>query len=138
MLKHNIIYFFNINLIINLENVSTNNIFFYEQVKNTILDNSYFIRIIFSNKDLILNGIYILINLNNSINDNCKIIEELEKNILFKYKSDKIQNKKIKDNFLYLLNKNNNNKYIVLKISGIWETLNNIGLTFKYISLPIS
>ena len=53
------------NLIINLENITTNNVFFYEQVKNTILDNSYFIRIIYSNKDLILNGIYILINLNN-------------------------------------------------------------------------
>lgn len=126
------------NLIINLENITTNNVFFYEQVKNTILDNSYFIRIIYSNKDLILNGIYILINLNNSINDNCKLIDELEKKILSKYKSDKIQNKKIKENFLYLLNKNNNNKFIILKISGIWETLNNIGLTFKYISLPIS
>lgn len=126
------------NLIINLENILTNNVFFYEQVKNTILDNSYFIRIIYSNKDLILNGIYILINLNNSVNDNCKLIDELEKNILSKYKSDKIQNKKIKENFLYLLNKNNNNKFIILKISGIWETLNNIGLTFKYISLPIS
>lgn len=126
------------NLIINLENITTNNVFFYEQVKNTILDNSYFIRIIYSNKDLILNGIYILINLNNSINDNCKLIDELEKKILSKYKSDKIQNKKIKENFIYLLNKNNNNKFIILKISGIWETLNNIGLTFKYISLPIS
>ena len=94
------------NLIINLENITTNNVFFYEQVKNTILDNSYFIRIIYSNKDLILNGIYILINLNNSINDNCKLIDELEKKILSKYKSDKIQNKKIKENFIYLLNKN--------------------------------
>lgn len=127
------------NLIINLENISISNIFFYEQVKNTILDNSYFIRIIYSNQDLILNGIYILIDLNNSINDNCKIIDELEKNILSKYKSDKIQNKKIKENFLYFLNKNNiNNKFMILKISGIWETLNNIGLTFKYISLSIS
>lgn len=128
------------NLIINLENISTNNVFFYEQVKNTILDNSYFIRIIYSNEDLILNGIYILIDLNKPINQISEEIDNLEKDILYKFKKDKIHSKKIKENFLYLANKNNNlnNKIMILKISGIWETFNNIGLTFKYVSLPIS
>ena len=127
------------NLIIKLDDLSINNVFFYEPVKNTILDNSYFIRIIYSNEDLILNGIYILIN--NNIN-NYDLLDNLEFEILSKYKKDKIISKKIKENYVYLTNKNNyivnQNKFICLKISGIWETYNNIGLTFKYINLPIS
>ena len=127
------------NLIINLENIYKDNIFFYEPVKNTILDSSYFIRIIYSNEDLILNGIYIYINLLENLEKNLKSIEELEFNILNKYKSEKNCVKKVKDNFIYLNNKNltseNLNKSIILKISGIWETYNNIGLSFKFIHL---
>ena len=77
------------NLIINLENIYLDNIFFYEPVKNTILESSYFIRIIFSNEDVILNGIYIFINLNENIDKNIKAIEELELNILNKFRQDK-------------------------------------------------
>ena len=46
------------NLVLERENFVFNNIFFYESVKNTVMDDSSFIRIIYSNEDMILNGIY--------------------------------------------------------------------------------
>ena len=38
-------------------------IYFYEPIENTIMDNSQFIKIVYSTEDLILNGVYLLINL---------------------------------------------------------------------------
>ena len=127
------------NLIINLENFNLDNIFFYEPVKNTILESSYFIRIIYSNEDVILNGIYIYINTLENLENNIKSIDDLENKILNKFKPDKNTIKKVKESFNYLNNKNQISdtlsKGIILKISGIWETYNNIGLTFKFINL---
>ena len=128
------------NLIINLNDINLNYIFFYEPVKNTILESSYFIRIIYSNEDIILNGIYLYINFEEKLENNLKIIEDLENNILSKFKSDKNFTKKVKENYIYLHNKNLlsenfTSKGMVLKISGIWETHTNIGLTFKFINI---
>ena len=70
---------------------------------------------------------------------NIKFIENLEKNILNKYNSNKTHSNKIKEQFFYIINKinNNTNNYsdvsYILKISGIWETQSLIGLTFKFI-----
>ena len=66
--------------------------------------------------------------------------EDLENNILSKFKSDKNFTKKVKENYIYLHNKNLlsenfTSKGMVLKISGIWETHTNIGLTFKFINI---
>ena len=137
------------NLVLERENFVFNNIFFYESVKNTVMDDSSFIRIIYSNEDMILNGIYLKLNINRDttkkmlkINENTiniKFIENLEKNILNKYNSNKTHSNKIKEQFFYIINKinNNTNNYsdvsYILKISGIWETQSLIGLTFKFI-----
>ena len=139
------------NLVLDINNFVFNYIYFNESVKNTVMDDCSFIRIIYSNEDLILNGIYIKIDinkdsakniLNSNVNSiNIKFIENLEKNILNKYNSNKIHTKihsnKLKDQFLYLINKINNSSHTdisyILKISGIWETQSLIGLTFKFI-----
>ena len=52
------------NLILEYQTFNKKNIFFQEPVKNTVMDDSNFVRIIYSNKDFILNGIYIKINVN--------------------------------------------------------------------------
>jgi len=141
------------NIVLNYDEIAYNNIFFNDAVKNTVINDSNFIKIIYSNKDLILNGIYIKINIykNNNNNNNNNIINDidnnnnniindidnLEKYILTLYNNIKICNYKIKDQLGYLiakLNTSNKNMFsYILKISGIWETQTTIGITYKFI-----
>ena len=145
------------NLVLNINEINRNNIFFNDSVKNTVITDSNFIRIFYSNKEIIMNGLYIKFNINKNklknINnkeeeedDNRRVIkylEELELYIINKYKSTNkevyIVNYKIKEQILYLLNKisNCNNDRVIfsyiLKISGLWERDNELGLTYKFI-----
>jgi hypothetical protein len=139
------------NIVLDPSDYNIDNIFFFESVKNTVMNDSSFVRIIFSNKDISLTGIYIKIIINkevnhittsssteNQINNNIIIfIENLEKDILNKYNFDKVKSYKIKDQVIYLINKlistNVLTSQYILKISGIWETQTIIGLTYKFI-----
>ena len=49
------------NLVKNIEQYEENNIFFCEPIKNNIMNDGRFIRILYSNNILVLNGIYIYI-----------------------------------------------------------------------------
>lgn len=140
------------NIILPIKEISLDNIFFNESVKNTVVDNSNFIRIIYSNCDLILNSLYVKVDIysnkktNNSNIGNpeayminlINLIDNLERDILNKYSTNKPQNNKLKEQLQYYIQKFNFNcsdsaiSYL-LKISGIWETNNMIGLTYKYI-----
>jgi hypothetical protein len=124
-----------------------------------------FIRILYSTPLVIFNGIYLEIvlsdtlfekyynkykcnfNMNNMLNkeliDKIKTIEE---DILKKYNANnKIPYFKI---YEHIRNGNikifcdtipdNNNSVLILKISGLWETSNNYGLTYKFIYLQQS
>jgi hypothetical protein len=147
------------NIVKRIEQYNNNNIFFCEPIKNNVMNEGNFIRIIYSTHNIVLNGIYLLITLNDitcekyytkykcnfniqnhkEIIENIKIIEEdlLKKAEIF----DKIPQYKIYEQL-----KNGNlkifsdvgNKAIssfILKISGIWETQNNFGLTYKFIKI---
>jgi hypothetical protein len=57
---------------------------------------------------------------------NCKIVPLLQKQLLIGFMKT---NKEYKNQFL--INENNKNTQYVLKISGIWETQDEIGLTYK-------
>lgn len=122
------------NLALDYNNYNVNNVFFYEAVKNTVMDDSKFIRIIYSDEFVIINGLYLKINKTDNIDKLLKNIELLEKNLLNKFKSNKIKSTKIKDQLQYLIKKNVKNDIFILKISGIWETQQMIGITFKFIS----
>jgi len=52
------------NIVKNLDQYNEDNVYFLEPIKNNIMNNGYFIRIIYSTPLFILNGIYISINLN--------------------------------------------------------------------------
>ena len=52
------------NLAIDLKDFDINSVFFQKPITNTVIDNSDFIRILYSNELMILNGIYIKIKLN--------------------------------------------------------------------------
>jgi len=146
------------NLVTSLEQYNNNNLFFCEPIKNNIMSEGNFIRILYSTNNVTLNGVYIFINLFNvicekyynkykclfniethkTIIDSLKIVEE---EILKKYKTTKIPSFKIYEQvrcgyikvFSDVNNQQNNN--FVLKISGIWETQYNYGLTYKFIKV---
>ena len=144
------------NIVKNMNQYDENSLFFCEPIKNNIIDDSYFIRILYSTHNVVLNGIYLLITLNNitcekyynkyrccfnpnnhkDVIDNIKKIEE---NILNKYDNKKIPNFKIseqlKNGNIKLFNLiNTSDSSFIVKISGIWETNCNYGLTYKFIT----
>jgi hypothetical protein len=51
-------------LVKKIEQYNNENIFFCEPIKNNIMNESIFIRILYSTDLMILNGIYLLVNLN--------------------------------------------------------------------------
>ena len=146
------------NLVKKIEQYNDNSIFFCEPIKNNIMNDGSFIRILYSTQNMVLNGIYLLVYLheitcekyyskykcnfniliNKDIIDNLKKIEE---DILKKYKSNKIPmykiNEQIKCGYIKIFSEVSNKQLcpFILKISGIWETQNNYGLTYKFITI---
>lgn len=143
------------NIILDINTLDKNNIFFNNPIKNTVLDNnnSEFIKIIYSNSDIIINGIYLKLNLiyNNVIENGNKFIyvfnieknkeainkiNFLENEILLKYNKNFNRILLLKELFakgairIYSDYKIKN-KMLFLKISGLWKTNNDIGLTYK-------
>ena len=148
------------NLALDYDQLNYKYIFFQEAIKNTVMENSNFIRIIYSTDLFILNGIYVKIALNTkaiekyfnkykcsfNIDANTDVINNLinmEKKILdiVKYKN-KVACYRIKDQLLagfikMFISKNHdpNNTNFIVKISGIWETKYEYGLTFKFFEI---
>ena len=145
------------NLVKNINQYNENNIFFCEPIKNNIMNDGTFIRILYSTHNILLNGIYLLISLNEitcekyynkyrcnfnpsnhkDIIDNIKIIEE---NILKKINIKKTPQLKISEQLrngnikLFNMIDQQDSSFIV-KISGVWETQYNYGLTYKFIKV---
>jgi hypothetical protein len=147
------------NIIKNIEQYNEDNVYFLEPIKNNIMNNGNFIRIIYSTSLFVLNGIYININLNYISVDKyynkykCsfdvlqykELIEKLrniEEGLIKKISIlGKIPQFKIYEQF-----KNGNIKVFsdtsdkigntfLLKIAGIWETETEYGLTYKFLIL---
>lgn len=145
------------NIVKRIEQYDENNIYFCEPIKNNIMNEGSFIRIIYSTPKFVLNGIYLLILLNDiicekyynkykccfNINTHMEIIDSLktiEENILKKVEiKNKVPQLKIheqlKSGNIKLFNDINTKTKCVftLKISGIWETHTSFGLTYKFI-----
>ena len=140
-----------------IENINENSIYLLNPVKNRIIKNSCFIKLIISNENLTVNGIYIEIVVidpkietmfnkhrcyfsfekNKNIIEKCKTIEDM---ILKKYKTKKkkvyLINNQLSKGCIILSNcypicKNN----FILKISGIWESETEYGLSYKFITI---
>jgi hypothetical protein len=134
-------------------------IYICDPIKNNIMMDSNFIRILYSNELFTLNGIYLYINFNNmnidkyynkykcifDINTNIYLInklKEIEIDILTKINvTNKIPVYKIYDQLctgnIKIFPDNIDTMYhgFILKISGIWETDNNYGVTYKFMSM---
>jgi len=146
------------NLVKKIEQYNNEHLFFCEPIKNNIMNEGSFIRILYSSDLMVLNGIYLLINLtdivcekyynkykcNFNTSNHKDIIENLktiEEDILKKYKTSKIPSYKIyeqvKAGHIKIFNDigNHSSQLFILKISGIWETQSNYGLTYKFIKI---
>lgn len=145
------------NLVKSINQYNEDNIYFCEPIKNNVMNEGKFIRILYSTHNLVLNGIYLLVHINDitcdkyynkykcnfntlhnkDIIDNIKTIEE---NILRKIEIKKIPQLKIYEQLrngnIKLFNEVNKSFCsFILKISGIWETQFNYGLTYKFIKI---
>lgn len=144
------------NIVKTIDQYDMKNIYFSEPIKNNIMNDGTFTRILYSTNTFVLNGIFLLISLNSTyidkyynkykyffdITQNKDIIAKLElieSNILSVYH---IQNKtpqyKIKEQlssgFVKFFDENvyKNENNFILKISGIWENNTQYGITYKF------
>ena len=151
-----IIYTLYMNIVKNINQYDENNIYFSDPIKNNVIIDGTFTRIIYSTPIFILNGISLLIPLNDiyiekyynkykcsfNVNSHLELIESIksiEENIL---KIVNIKNKipqfkiyeQIKSGYIKVFSDvtNRQNSSFILKISGIWETQHNYGLTYKF------
>jgi hypothetical protein len=145
-----------------IEQYNENFVYFCEPIKNNIMNNGNFIRIIYSSPLFILNGIYLSIpitcftiekyynkykcifdrNLYKDIIDKLRYIEvSILNKIAIKEKKPqyKIYEQMINGYFKIF---NENTEYgekqikpFLLKISGVWETENEYGVTYKFCKL---
>ena len=147
------------NIVKNIEQYSDDCVYFCDPIKNTIMNDGNFIRILYSTPLFILNGIYLSVMINqltveryfnkykcafDTVNnmETIHCIKHIEETILSKIKIngkmpqykvyEQIRNGNIKvfaDNIDDVTNK------FLLKIAGIWETDYSYGLTYKFVKL---
>lgn len=145
------------NIVKNIDQYNEDSVYFSEPIKNNIMNNSNFIRIIYSNSLFILNGIYLHIKLNHisveKYYNKYKCSFDISQ---YKFIIEKIQNieegilrkisipNKTPQFKIYEQIKNGNIKVFsntseqignsfLLKIAGIWETELEYGLTYKFV-----
>ena len=146
-------------LVETIEQYNEDYVYFCEPIKNNIMSDGEFIRIIYSTPLFVLNGIYLVININHTNIDkyynkfkctfdanqykdtinSIRIIEEglLKKvNIYGKISQHKIY-EQLKNGNIKVFSESSDkiNNTFLLKIAGIWETENEYGLTYKFITV---
>jgi hypothetical protein len=137
-------------------------VYFHDPIPNTIIENSSFRRIVYSSNDFTLNSIHLYFELsevevkqfynkykcsfrNQILND---MISNVEKDVLTQvHIIDKTPcyniTNQVNNNFLKMFLTHYTSNYkgpmsFILKISGIWESQTNYGVTYKFVDvLPI-
>lgn len=145
------------NIVKNIDQYNEDNVYFCEPIKNNIMNNGNFIRIIYSTSMFILNGIYINININytsvdkyynkykcsfdtnqyRELIEKLRLIEEglIKKiGIIGKIPQYKIY-EQLKNGNIKVFSDTSDKIYntFLLKIAGIWETETEYGLTYKFL-----
>jgi hypothetical protein len=149
------------NLVKKLNQYDDSYIIFCEPIKNNIMNDGNFIRILYSTNNFSLNGIYLFIDLKDvvcdryynkykcsfNVNNHKDLIEKvkiIEENILKKLENvfyNKFSQNKIyeqlKNGYIKVFQEiqNKTDVNFILKISGVWEVNSSFGLTYKFIHL---
>jgi hypothetical protein len=146
---------YTMNLVKLIDQYNSNNLIFCEPIKNNIMNDGTFVRILYSSDIISFNGVYLLINLSEcscekfynkikcTFNSSTQkeLIEKLkviEEDILKKYNNNKIPlfkiYEQISSGFIKIYSEigTKYNNLFILKISGIWETQTHYGLTYKF------
>jgi Zn-dependent M16 (insulinase) family peptidase len=145
------------NIVKNIDQYSENYVIFCDPIKNNVMNEGNFIRILYSTSSFVLNGIYLLIHLNEvniekyynkykcsfNVNSHKELVEKIkiiEDNLLQKINIthkcpqnkiyEQLKNGNIKI-FSDMSSKTSSNLYL-LKISGVWETDSHYGVTYKF------
>jgi hypothetical protein len=172
LFKVNIIIYITLKMIAeNINDFDTNSIIICDAIKNSVMQYSNYYKIVYSNKLISLNGLYIVFDLkkvhhsrdklvfnfadNKDVVDKVSYIERYILNIIsssknriykitelftngtLKYSYNDTQINIGNTNFSNY-NSTTTNKSLILKISGLWETKENLGVTFKVILLENS
>ena len=145
------------NIVKTLDQYDENCIYFCDPIKNNVMNEGNFIRILYSTPTFVLNGIYLLIRLNDiivekyynkykcifNVNNHKDIIEDVKAiedsllkkiNIKNKFPQNKIHDQ-LKNGNIKIVSDVNPKTYtnsFLLKISGIWETETHYGVTYKF------
>jgi hypothetical protein len=145
------------NIVKTLDQYDENCVYFCEPIKNNVMNEGNFIRILYSTSTFVLNGIYLLLNFNDisvekyynkykcsfNVNMHKEIIESvktLEENLLkkitikYKFPQSKIYEQLKNGNIKIFSDANfkQQSNTFLLKISGAWETDTHYGLTYKF------
>lgn len=147
------------NVAVDMNEFNINNVFYQKPINNTVMDDSNFIRILYSNELITINGIFIKINLKiesidayynkyrcayqeNLNREVINYIKNLESLILHNYKTSKKPAYKIKEQLdtmsIKIFTETNVRKVpseFILKISGLWETSTEYGITYKFTNI---
>lgn len=129
-------------------------VYFCDPIKNNIMNEGHFIRIIYSTPLFVLNGIYISINIEqllvekyynkfkcsfdvNRYKDLISELRNIEDRLLKKAEINGKQPQhkifdQLKNGHIKVFSDTTVNTAFVLKISGIWETNGEYGLTYKF------
>ena len=145
------------NLVKTTDQYDDKGIFFCDPIKNNIMTEGTFIRILYSIEHMLLNGVYLLVTINDftcekyynkyrcifnpsTHKEFIQALKEIEENILKKvHINNKTQqmkiNEQLKNGNVKIFNEviNRTSGSFILKISGIWETQFSYGLTYKFI-----
>ena len=147
-------------LCIDIDDFEKKNLLINNKVRNNIITNSFFYRLYYSNDNFISNGIVIHFCLNdifiekyfnktkitfNKLNNSniIKKINNLESELLSSLNINKEQKfllrEQLENGFIKLVHDKIDNKpkniHLVIKISGIWESKTEYGLTFRCIKV---
>ena len=143
------------NIVLTLDKITINNIYYQQPIYNTVMENGEFIKIIYSDETVMINGLHILLpikpiiidkyynkfkltyDLKHSNSDIFKKIYNLENDILNKYISKKNKKTILYDmlntskHILYTTTEVCDKNNLIIKISGIWENETDYGITYK-------
>jgi hypothetical protein len=148
------------NIVKNMEQYDSSCVYYCDPIKNNIMNEGFFIRIIYSTSNFVLNGITLLVQLNDvyyekyynkykcifniathrDTIERIKVIEEgLLKNVNIRGKIPQYKiYEQLRNGNIKIITENGdkiNNSLFMLKISGIWENDTQYGLTYKFMKI---